>query len=281
MVKIFTNSACDLTPAMAKEYDISMIPDIIIFDNKPLLNNIDITPAQFYKRLKTSEKLPTSAHPNIYDFTQYFKQGEGYDEILMISLTSLMSGAFSTANIAKKELEEAGFKPKITIYDSLQVSHGLGAMVLKAAILAKEGKTCEEIVAFLEEYRKSLGVYFAMPSLENARKGGRIGAVKCFAADAMGIKPILCFSDGLVKDVGLVRGFQNAKNAVIKRYQKEADYTKDVCIFHADAYDEALKMREKLLEIAPMANIRIDWVGSVIGIYTGCGAVGVAFEKKL
>ncbi|MEG1782026.1 MAG: DegV family protein [Oscillospiraceae bacterium] len=281
MVKIFTNSVSDLSPSLAKEYDISLVPDTIIFDDKPLLNNIDITPAEFYELLGKNNKLPTSSHPNIYQYMDCFRQAQEYDEILCVTLTSLMSGSVSTANMAKAELQSTGFKPKITVYDSLQVSHGLAAMAIVAARLSKQGKSASEIVTFLDDYRTRLGVYFVMPSLENARKGGRIGVVKCFAADAMGIKPILCFSDGLVRDVGLVRGFKNAKEAVFKRYKNEADYTKEVCVFHANAYGEAMKMRDEILSVAPLAKVRIDWVGSVIGIYTGQGAVGIVFEKKL
>lgn len=279
-VRIFTNSVSDLTPALAKEYNITLIPDAMVFNGTAYLNNIDINPQKFYSMLKTCSELPTSSQPNVFQYSEAFKAADDCDEILCISLTSLMSGCYNTANIAKDELKSEGFAPAIYVYDSLMVSHGLAMVAIRAALLAEQGLNSQEIMAELEIYRPSIGVYFAMPSLQNARKGGRIGAVTCFTADAIGIKPLLCFAEGTVKDVGLVRGFKNAKNAVLKRYIKEADYTKDVCVFHADAYSEALEMRDKILEVAPTANVRIDWVGPIIGIYTGEGALGVAFEKR-
>ena len=278
--RIFTNSVSDISPQLAEKYNITLVPDTLIFGEEQFLNNIDINPQQFYEKLSKSAKLPTSAHPNIYKYCEIFQTAEDYEEILFISLTGLMSGSVNTARIAKQDMLAKGFAPKITIYDSLQVSFGLAFMVIEASKLAQQGKSAQEIVDFLDVLRPKIGVYFVMPSLQNARKGGRIGVVKCFTADAMGIKPILCFDDGLVRDVGLVRGYNNAKNAVFNRYVKEADYQKDVFVFHSNNVEAANKLKQQILSVAPDAHVRIEWVGAVIGIYTGEGAVGVAFCKK-
>lgn len=279
--RVITHSGSDLSMELAKEYDITIVPDIIIFGTEELLNNVDINAQEFYKRLKTVEKLPHSAHPNIFHFTKAFEDAADCEEILCLTVTGKMSGSFNTANIVRQDMELSGFSSKITVYDSLQVSHGLGIMAMEAAILAKQGKTAAQIVAHLDDMQKKIGVYFILPSLKYAQMSGRVSMIRGFAADAIGIIPVLSFCDGIVHNAWFSRGVAAAEKAVFKYYVKEANYEKDVCIFHSDNYADAEKMSRRISEVAPNAKIRIEWVGAVIGIYTGSGTVGLAFEKKI
>lgn len=280
-VRIFTNSGSDMSLELAKEFNITLIPDIVIFDNEELLNNIDIDAQSFYARLKTAKNLPKSAHPNLFQFCSSFESASDCEEILYLSITSKMSGSFNTANIVSRDLSVSGFGPRITVYDSLQVSYGLTIMAIRASKLSMEGKSVAEIVKYLDNLQKNIGVYFIMPSLKYARMGGRVGTIKCFTVDAIGIKPILCFSDGLVREAGFSRGMKAAEKAVFVHYLKEADFNKDVFVFHSNNQSSADEMCKRINEVAPNAKVRIEWVGAAIGIYTGEGVIGLAFEKRL
>lgn len=119
-----------------------------------------------------------------------------------------------------------------------------------------------------------------MESLENARRGGRVGAIRVLAADLLKVKPILVFRDGLVRDIGIVRGFDNAVSRVLELYSQRAEFGGEVYLFHADRPALAQQCRERLLQIDPAARVTVSWVGAVIGIYTGAGALGLAFAQK-
>ena len=127
--------------------------------------------------------------------------------------------------------------------------------------------------------RDKVGVYFVMRSLANAKKGGRVGAIKALTADLLGIKPVLMFRDGTVTDVMLARSFAQGIREVAGYYQRQADYRKDAIIFHANNEADALALKALILSCDPAARVRVEWVGAVIGIYTGEGCVGVAFRE--
>lgn len=278
-VRIFTNSVSDISPRLAEEFGVTLIPDVIIFEDREYLNNLEIDPPALYRLLGEKPKLPTTSHPSIGMYTDCFETAADYDEILCINLTTKMSGSYNTACIARDILNKRAGFPTVYTYDSLQVSHGLGIMVLAAARLAREGKTAKQIIGYLDSIKPHIGVYFVMKSLDNARKGGRVGAIRKLAADLLGVKPVLMFRDGLVRDVGIVRGFEDALSAIVERYRKQAKRGGEVVVFHADDRADAERVAERIRGMDPAAAIRIEWVGAVIGIYTGQGCVGLSFME--
>ena len=283
MVRVLTNSVCDLTPQQAQELGVTVIPDVLAFGpQEQYLNNVQIDPPTLYKRLETCTELPTTAHPNLDQYMQAFRAAaaEGCDGILCLSLTSKMSGSYNTACAACKLLQEQGFSTPLVVYDSLQVSYGLAVLVREAARMAGAGASLEQIVAMLDELRPKVGVYFVMESLENARRGGRVGAIRVLAADLLKVKPILVFRDGLVSDLGIVRGYDKALDRVFDLYAQRAKFGGEVYLFHAARPELAEQCRQRLLAIDPAARITVGWVGAVIGIYTGPGALGMAFEQR-
>lgn len=281
MVKIFTNSVSDLTPQYAQELGVTMIPDIIAFSaEEQYRNNEEIDPPALYRRLAVCQKLPTTSHPNLEQYMQAFRSASDADEILCISLTSKMSGSYGTACSARQLLQEQGFAVPIRVYDSLQVSYGLAFLVRQAARMAQRGDTADQIMEQLDLLRPKVGVYFVMESLENARRGGRVGAIRVLAADLLKVKPILTFRDGLVYDQGVVRGYSKAVDRVLERYRQKAQFGGEVFLFHADRQELAEEVEKRLLEMDPQAKIQIGWVGAVIGIYTGPGCLGLAFQER-
>lgn len=282
MVAVVTNSICDLSPEIAEEYGIFMIPDLIIFsESEQFRNNLEIDPPTMFARLPKCEQLPTTAHPNLQlNMDTMQKAAESADEVLCLSPTSKMSGAYATACSSRTLLMEQGFTTPITVYDSQQVSFGLGVLVREAAKMAKQGMSAAQIVEQLDAIRPRVGVYFAMQTLEYARRGGRVGAIRVLAADLLNVKPILTFKDGLVKDIGIVRGYNNAVAQVVELYRKRAAFGGDVLLFHSDREELAQQIRLELLETDPDCRIRIGWVGAVIGVYTGPGCIGLAFLEK-
>ncbi len=277
--RVFTNSVSDITPEIASEYGITVIPDVVIFGDREYQTTIDIDPPKLYQLLRQVDYLPTTSHPNPYIYSTCFETASDYEEILCINVSSRMSGSMNTASLTAATLAEEGFGPKIYTYDSMQVSYGLAYQVIQAAILARQGATAREIMAELDQIRDRVGVCFCMSSLANAKKGGRIGEVKCLAADLMGIRPVLTFRDGTVKELNLTRGFDRALERVAKYYDERAKKGGMVFVCHANNEPEALRMRERVLNTDPDAQVRVEWIGVAIGVYTGEGAIGLIFQE--
>ncbi len=279
-VKIVTHSGCDLTPEMAAEYGITVLPDLVVFGEKQYRNNVDIHPEEFYQRIGSGEVFPTSAHPSLTEFTDAFEAAADYEQILCIVMSAKMTSTVNTANIAAQLMAEDDFQPEIYVYDSMQVSFGMGLAVLEAARMARAGADAAQIMAHLDDLVPRIGVYFVMRSLKYAHKGGRIGAIKAVGADALGVKPLLRFRDGTVSDITLNRRFSDGIKAVFRKYRDNAGDNPEVFIFHACNEPDAQLLRQMILEHNPNAKPKICWVGPVVGIYTGVGCVGISFEEK-
>lgn len=263
--------------SLREQYNIGIVPDIVIFQGQEYFCGIDLQPPQLYEMMRKSSTLPSTSHPNAFIYANCFKQAEQYDEILCITITSVMSGSFQTACLAATTLAQEGFKTPVYTYDSLQVSYGLSLMVIEAAKQAQEGKNASQIIAYLDSIKNKIKVYFCLYSLENAKKGGRVGEIKSLAAGILKILPMLTFRDGTVKELRLVRNFQKAVLTLADYYKQSEKKGGLVFIYHANNEKDALRVKQCILLDEPSANIYVDWIGPAIGIYTGEGAVGIAF----
>lgn len=280
-VRLITHTGCDMPLEEAKALNIGMIPDKVIFGETEYRNMTEITAEDFYKKMEEARELPTSSGPSVGDFVRAFREAaEDADEILCLMITSRMSGCYSTAVAAAGTVKRQGLSVPVYVYDTQQCSHGMAQMVRAAANMAENGDSASQIIEKLTDLQSRMGVYFVLESLKNARKGGRVGAIKALAADALGIKPLLLFADGLVSDYAVARGMADGMERVVSRFFMEGTLDKTVTVFHAAAPERAEEMKKIILREVPGASIRIESVGPVIGIYTGSGCVGIAFTKK-
>ncbi|NLD18965.1 MAG: DegV family protein [Clostridiales bacterium] len=278
---LITHTGCDMPLKEAESLNISVIPDRILFGNEEYRNMFDITAEEFYDKLEQASQLPTSSRPTTADFMNAFRKvGENSEEILCLMITSKMSACYSAALSASKMIERRGFSVPIYVYDTKQCSHGMAQLVRQASRLADQGLSAEQIISQLDKLQNRMGVYFVLESLKNARKGGRVGAIKALTADALGIKPMLRFSDGLVRDFGLAKNFLDGIGQLMKIAKNETDFHYPITVFHASAPERAEEIKKQILGFAPNASIGIQAVGPVIGIYTGSGCAGMAFTKK-
>ncbi|MGN0987207.1 MAG: DegV family protein [Otoolea sp.] len=280
-VRLITHTGCDMPLQEAKSLHIGMVPDKVIFGETEYRNMTEITAEDFYEKMEAARELPTSSGPSVGDFVRAFREAaEDTDEILCLMITSRMSGCYSTAVAAAGTVKRQGLKVPVYVYDTQQCSHGMAQMVRAAAKMAEEGDSALQIMEKLSDLQGRMGVYFVLESLKNARKGGRVGAIKAIAADALGIKPLLLFADGLVSDYAIARGMADGMERVASRFFSEGTQEETVTVFHAAAPERAEEMKKIILREVPGAVIRIESVGPVIGIYTGSGCVGIAFTKK-
>lgn len=279
---IVTHTGCDMPIATANQLGIKIIPDILMFDGKAYFNGVDLDPISFYERLRTVKKLPTSSHPNTQMFLDAFKEVEAdgrFDEIVCITCTSKMSGTYNTAMLAARTAAEEGVKIPIHVYDSLWVSHAQRLQVEEANRLAHEGYKARHIIDVIEEMRPRITIYIMMESLKYAYLGGRTGAIQLLAAQYFGIRPVMTFIDGISYNLAVLRNAREGFRFITKKFEQEGEPGQSGIIFHGNDIHRAETLHRMLLEVNPTAQLRIEDVGPVIGLYGGPNNVGVTYAR--
>jgi DegV family protein with EDD domain len=275
-VGILTDSTSDIPKDICEKYDIEVVPLKVIFDKKTFIDNVDITPEEFYKKLKVSEKLPTTTQPTPAEFIQFYKKmAERYDSIISIHISEKMSGTMASAFSAKTSLPDLD----ITIIDSKITSIPVGYVVMEAAKAVKEGRGKEEIIDMVNNMLGKIRILFLPKTLEYLRKGGRIGRAKSLLAVALKIQPILTVEDGEVAPYKNVRHWNRAKQQLIDIYKNVFNVKKGgiVIIGHSDNIEDAKDIEERAKEALEPKEIYTWLIGSVIGTHLGPGGVALCY----
>ena len=278
-IKIVCDSLSDVRKEDIEKYDIHVVPLTLIMDGKEYRDSIDITPAEFYKTLREGRVYPKTSQATYAQFKEVFdKYTEEGKKVIYISGSSAATGTYQSAMMAKNDTEG-----DIYLYDSYNLSFGAGIFVVKAAEMINEGKSIEEVFKVLDNIKENHIVMFSVDTLEYLKKGGRISSTKATVGNLLNIKPILEVKDGLVSQVGQVRGKKNVLNKMIE-YIKERlgdDLQQDEIYI---GYSDDLKERDKLTELAQDVfnpkKIGYFEIGTCIGAHAGPGVGGILILKK-
>lgn len=279
-VHIVTDSGSDITNNTLS--NLTVLPITIRFDDgQEYRDGVDITHEEFYERLIESEALPTTSQVTPIVFEEaYEKITAAGDEILVITISSKLSGTFQSATIAAEDYEG-----KVFLVDSLSVAVGTRALVDYALKLIEEGKSAKEIKDILDEEKKSLQVVAVLDTLEYLKKGGRISSAVAFAGGVMAVKPVVGVEDGVVVMYGKARGSKNAGNALVTQINAcgGIDFTKPYRVGYTGISDALLKKYIK--DSAPLwdkyvDDIPYDSIGCAIGTHIGPGGAAAAFFPK-
>ncbi|WP_312643401.1 DegV family protein [Hydrogenoanaerobacterium sp.] len=214
-IKFLTDSACDLPQEIAQEFDITVLPIPITVDGVGYQERVDFTPQQFYKLLLEAKTIPTTSHITVISFAEQYKLAyqQGYTHMVVTTINSKGSNMYDAANMAKNlfydDCPDAQGSFTIYVIDSQVYTIPYGYAQCEAAKMAKNGIPCAEIVDYLIDFFDRVEVYFAVYSLEFAKKSGRISVASAFVGDVLGLRPILSIIGGDMKIVDKVRGDKN------------------------------------------------------------------------
>jgi DegV family protein with EDD domain len=273
-VRIVTDSACDLDNDEAAALGIDIVPLSIRFGDEEFTDRVDLSVEEFYRRLAESSALPETSAPAPGAFEAAFQRAAdaGADAVVCINLSSDLSATIQSAQNAARSLEG---KLDVRVLDSHSITAGLGTQVLAAAAAARDGKTADEIVALVEELASRTHVLGCLDTLENLKKGGRIGGAQALLGNLLSIKPLLDISSGKVEEAGKARtrkkGLRWLADSVLER-----DAVESLCVYHGEAPD----LDELLEMLAPRytrADMRIGLIGAVIGTHGGPRVMGVTW----
>ena len=276
-IKLITDGSCDLSKEIIDRSKVEIVDVMVSFGDKSYSTRTDITIPEFYEMMKGYKELPKTSCPSPNQFLEAFDCEE--DNIIVLCLTSKLSGIYNSAVLAKNMYEEEhGNKKRIEIIDSTTGSIGQALLVSKIANMIDEDKDMDEIVNTIEKLKHEVVFYGALHTLENAIKGGRINALAGKIIGALNLKAIIHITDGLVKPIDKARGDKNSINKVIDYIKDNINKTSGtkLAIGHANCEDRALKIKETLESHYDFEEIHIMEVGPSMGVYTSEGAVLVA-----
>ena len=281
-IRIVTDSTADLTPELVNRYGIKVVPLEVLADGKAYKDKIDITNDEYYEILRTAKTLPTTSQPSPAVFADTYQAlaAEGAEHIISIQISSELSGTYQSSVLAASLVADT-----VTVhnFDSRTATMGLGLIVLSAARMVEEGRSLEEILAQVEYMIQNSDLYFLLDSLDNLRKGGRIGKASHLFGSLLNIKPVLNLSGGVISAYEKVRG--NKGNKALERLiailaDKIDPNKKLYCtVGYCDNREIAEYMVEKLKTSVNCDEFIYLQIGSVVATHIGMGAVGLAFYQ--
>jgi len=276
-VAIVTDSTAYLPPDLVKQYQIIVIPQVLIWGEETLLDGIDIQPSEFYERLAAADIMPSTSQATVATFKDLFERlvGEGKD-ILAILLSDKLSGTINSYTQALEYFPDAN----IELVNSESIAMALGFAVLEAARAADKGASLAECKAIAEDIKKRTGVIFAVDTLEFLHRGGRIGGASRFLGTALQLKPILEIKDGRIEAVERVRTKKKAHLRLVEIIEERAVGSKSVKLatLHANAYDDARSLLDAATDrLGNVEESIFTEVSPVVGTHAGPGTVGLAY----
>lgn len=275
-IKIITDSTSDLPEEILRQYDIEVLPLLISIGEKTYKDKVDINLEELLIMMIESEDFPGTAQVNPQRFLECYKKyiDEGY-KIVSIHISSKMSGTYQSACIAKEMLETED----IVVIDSLNVTSGLGLLVLKAAKLKEKGLGIYEIQSEIEKTIPHVKSVLAFEALDNLVKGGRLSKTAGVIGNILGIRPILAAEDGEMVVIDKVRGSKKAMRYILDYLDKKGINQDDTFLLLQVENKESLNMLRESMNPDYKNFIECE-VGCVVGIHSGPRAYGVFFVEK-
>ncbi len=279
MIELITDSTSDLSPALAAQLGVRVLPLTVHFGAESFRDGVDISNADFYARLRRAETLPTTSQINPETFIAVFKEAlDRGNQAVGIFLSSELSGTCQSALLAREELGSGD----VFVVDSRAVTIALGLLVIEAARLRDQGLSAAQIAGEITALREKLRLYAVLDTLKYLKMGGRISAATAMVGGVLGITPIITLADGKVEAVGKTRGRKAGIQWIRERALREdIDPARCVGFGHTDCPEAMEAVAGALSDVADRAAAayRMD-IGTVVGTHGGPGAAGVSYFVK-
>ena len=276
-VGIVTDSSCDLSNEELDGLDVEIVPLFIRFGTDEFVDREQITVEDFYRRMATVDELPQTAAPPPGRFEQAFTRflDVGCEAVVCINLSSAISATMQSAVQAADSIRAERSDADIRVLDSKSVTAGLGTLVLQAARMAAAGDNAGTIEAFMADASERTHVFGTLDTLENLRKGGRIGGAQAMLGSMLSIKPIVDISSGEVEEAAKQRTRRKALGW-LRDTVRAAGPVECLAVMHGEAADVGDFC--DMLASVHRGDIRVSKVGPVVGAHAGRGVLGVAYQ---
>ena len=276
-VKIITDSASDLTPEIAAELGVTIVPIHISFGSETYRDGVDLSTEEFYQKLVQNKTLPTTAAPAPGTFAEvYDKLAEETDEILAIIISAKYSATHEAA-VEGKELRKS--KSRLEIIDSFSAVAGLGLIVISAAKAAQTGTRIDEVIDVTHRSMRLVDMRMAFDTLEYLRRGGRIGAAQAFLGSMLKLNPVLTIKDGETYPVARERCRAKTIDHLYNFVMGFPDID-EMAIEDVSTPDDAEILMERLNSKFPKERIYRTKVSPAVGAHVGPHVLAVGVLPK-
>jgi DegV family protein with EDD domain len=269
---IVLDSTADFPQASERFPNWRMVPLYVLFGDESYRDYVELSPEEFYARLRTAEQLPTTSQPTPGDFLKAYEELSQYDRIYSLHISSALSGTYQSATTAATELGG----DRVRTVDSETASAAITMLGLAIQRRLDQGTTDEAIDRLVVRFRERAGLMFTVDTLEFLRRGGRIGRASAWAGQLLHVKPILTIKREVIP-IKRVRGNQKAMQEFVSEFTSttEDGPTLKVGIAHADAPERATQLQKMVRHERPHAEIEVvTTLGAVVGTHAGPGTVG-------
>lgn len=278
MVRIITDSSCDIDLETAASMGIEVIPIQVHFGDESFDSGVDITNEVFYQKLKNAVKLPTTTQLTPHTFEEVFNRAvENGDEVVGMFISRELSGTYSNAVTVAKSINPN----RIFIVDTLNTTFALALLLNEAVKMRDSGLSAKEIHAKITDLVPRVCLFASIDTLKYLKMGGRLSAGAAIVGGILGICPIISVKNGKVEAVGKARG-RAAANKFIEDKIREIGISSDYCVSfgNSDAPEIGKQTEKYFSELIGKREIVRTQIGCIIGTHVGPGASGLAFIKK-
>jgi DegV family protein with EDD domain len=275
-IALITDSTCDIPPALIERQDITVVPLHVIWGAETFRDRVDMEPKAFYRRLTEDAAYPTTAHPTPDGFMKTYREAldGSAEEIVVITLSSELSGAFEAASQASTEIDGP-----VHVFDSRGTTMGLGWQVLAAARVREAGGDARAMIQAADQVRQRVVLEVALDTLEYLHKGGRIGGATRFIGSLLNIKPLVYVDHetGKVEAAARVRTRKRGLKTLYRRFFEQLDTGKDlhVAVMHGDAPEDAAEIADQIEREYSPTELLVGITGPVLGVHTGPRAIAL------
>lgn len=277
-IALLVDSCTDVPNHLVEKYGMYVVPLKIIYKDREYTDGVDITPQEVYERLST--EIPKTSLPAGGEIVDILKriENDGYKKLLIVSISSGLSGTFNLLSLIGKEYEGLD----VFVVDTKNIGIGSGFTAIQAAEYIKQGMGWDELTQKVSDNVVHSKVFFCVSTLEYLAKGGRIGLVASLAGNLLNLKPIIsCNENGIYHTVAKVRGREQSLQKAIDLAVEFAKTGKryNVALVHGNAQEDADKLKEKLLSLLPNCNLYTDGqISPALGVHTGPGLIGIGIQ---
>ncbi|MCL7451590.1 MAG: DegV family protein [Anaerolineae bacterium] len=246
MIRIVTDSTCDLPPGYFGEYGIKVVPINIQFGTDTYEDGVTIDRATFYQKIEDTGRLPSTSQPSAGQFQEHYARlvAQGAEDIISLHVTAKLSGTYQSAELAKEMMQD---EVRIHPFDSACGSAGLGFMSLEAARMAEEGRSVAEILSRMEVVRERMNIVLTLNDLRFAQMSGRVGKMQSSLASLLNVKPIVVLEAGIIDVSEKVRTRSKAIDRMVQLMVERVGTARPVnlAVVHAEAPEEGQALLER------------------------------------
>jgi DegV family protein with EDD domain len=276
MIKIVTDSTCDLPADRYRKHDITVVPINIQFGTETYLDRVTIDPPTFYQKIRQSGALPKTSQPSVGQFhdTYTVLAADGATDIVSIHVTSRLSGTYQSAELARELVTD---RVRVHTFDSAGGSAGLGFMVLEAVRMAEAGHGVADILRRLEELRSRMQIVFTLQDLHFAQMSGRVGKLQSSLASLLNIKPIVLLEDGIIDVREKARTRGKALDRIVELLVERVGVEQPVhlAVIHAEAPGEAQALLERVKAVFHCTESFVVDMALSLAVQFGPGTLGL------